>query len=879
MANSLKGIIMKKTIFTYLMGILLLLINSIALAQIVYIPDQNFKNKLIQLGIDTNGDGEISYTEASAFYGTLYLNNSEISDLTGIEAFYHLSALFADWNNIDSLNLWNIPLMSNFSCSHNNLTHIVFGINMWNLQSLNIAYNYLTEINVGNLSGLHFLECDYNNLVHIDFNSELNYIHCSNNNLTEVPFTPGSDLTSIVCSYNQIDSVDLSIFDQLINFYCDHNNLSYFVGPSHEMNFLDCSYNNLISLDLSNCDNYDGGINFSNNQITEFIPPINHNINSLNLENNLLETLDLGGICNLKYLNVSNNLLNTFYWENPGYQGYIGTLDLSNNLLETFYLDSISFIKTLNLSNNFFTTIPNLVVQSIRVMNISNNSFHVIDLNNIDDLDTLICQSNQIEELDVSSFRNIKLVDISNCNNLNLFCVNYLPLLFDIIDEGVPEYKQIICHPYPGNLFMTGQIENTIYYNPNLNPLNMLNYDLNGDVYFDIHIFKTIVYEYPCTYTNWYVEPLNSFKISPDYFTENEIIFPNDLIWKDTSLWVAYREQCNGYPTWENNASGYISVKHNIGADTIYSWIVLGEIDDFLTSTASWSPCTKNIDLGNDTAVFIGDSLILDAGEGFDSYYWNTGDTTEFKNVFTNDLGTGTWQFRVYANAGSCYYADTINILVISQTCLPEGITFSSQEDIDNFQTNYPGCSEIEGNVTISGSNLTSLNGLSVVTSIGGGLSINNNEVLFSLSGLENIDPNSISQLEIYNNDLLSLCNIENICTYLTDPDATVNIHDNATGCNSAVELRDSCNIQSVKTILDKEKLIIILNPGNYSVTLITSDGEKIEQLTIYNQIGQMVTHEKPCNSAVNLNKLYQGIYILEVSTKSWIARKKLMIK
>jgi len=57
---------------------------------------------------------------------------------------------------------------------------------------------------------------------------------------------------------------------------------------------------------------------------------------------------------------------------------------------------------------------------------------------------------------------------------------------------------------------------------------------------------------------------------------------------------------------------------------------------------------------------------------------------------------------------------------VLSQSCLPDGITFSTQAEIDDFQTNYPGCTEIEGDVIINGSNITNLNGLSVVTSIGG---------------------------------------------------------------------------------------------------------------------------------------------------------------
>ncbi len=54
------------------------------------------------------------------------------------------------------------------------------------------------------------------------------------------------------------------------------------------------------------------------------------------------------------------------------------------------------------------------------------------------------------------------------------------------------------------------------------------------------------------------------------------------------------------------------------------------------------------------------------------------------------------------------------NITAISQPCLPEGIEFSSQEEIDNFQTNYPNCTEIEGSVSIAGDDITNLDGLNV---------------------------------------------------------------------------------------------------------------------------------------------------------------------
>jgi S-formylglutathione hydrolase FrmB len=78
---------------------------------------------------------------------------------------------------------------------------------------------------------------------------------------------------------------------------------------------------------------------------------------------------------------------------------------------------------------------------------------------------------------------------------------------------------------------------------------------------------------------------------------------------------------------------------------------------------------------------------------------------------------------------------------VIPCSCLPEGISFTSQWDIDNFQTNYPGCTEIEGDVAILGveNNIYNLQGLSLLTAIGGTLWINATYDLANLEGLNGI--------------------------------------------------------------------------------------------------------------------------------------------
>ena len=162
-------------------------------------------------------------------------------------------------------------------------------------------------------------------------------------------------------------------------------------------------------------------------------------------------------------------------------------------------------------------------------------------------------------------------------------------------------------------------------------------------------------------------------------------------------------------------------------------------------------------------------------------------------------------------------------LIVIStqaQSCLPDGIYFRNQNEIDSFQINYPECTQIEGFVYIGDprgeSNITNLNGLSILTSIGGNLSvyfnaltsltglenltsiggslsIGYNYALTSLTGLGNIDAGSITDLIISDNVSLSNCAAQCICDYLASPNGIVNILNNASGCNNPPEVANAC--------------------------------------------------------------------------------------
>ena len=108
-----------------------------------------------------------------------------------------------------------------------------------------------------------------------------------------------------------------------------------------------------------------------------------------------------------------------------------------------------------------------------------------------------------------------------------------------------------------------------------------------------------------------------------------------------------------------------------------------------------------------------------------------------------------------------------IQAIALSQPCLPEGIIFTSQAQIDSFQNNYPNCTEIEGDVAINGDDITNLNGLFVLTSLGGELLIGHNYQcnpnLYDLSGLDNVTSIEENLVIHHNISLTSLTGLEGL--------------------------------------------------------------------------------------------------------------------
>ncbi|MCX6274501.1 MAG: MBG domain-containing protein [Bacteroidetes bacterium] len=247
----------------------------------VSIPDTNFKNALLaNPAINTNSDGEIQCSEATAFYGTINVANLGIQDMTGIEAFVNITSLICNNNNLTvPLNVSaNVNLLQ-LICHHNNLSTLNLSTNTA-LHTLFCYNNNLTSLDFSNNPALFSLYCNTNSITSLDFslnpvlsdvtayanaltsvnvtgNPNLTYLSLFQNPLTSLDVTQNPVLGSLLISYTQMATVDLSNNTALSFFVCDN---AQFVSLDLSNNVALTYYNGLAnplltSLNIQNGNN------------------------------------------------------------------------------------------------------------------------------------------------------------------------------------------------------------------------------------------------------------------------------------------------------------------------------------------------------------------------------------------------------------------------------------------------------------------------------------------------------------------------------------------------------------------------------------------------------------------------------------------------
>ncbi|MFL9845780.1 DUF7619 domain-containing protein [Flavobacterium rhizosphaerae] len=202
------------------------LITICSNAQIINIPDANFKAKLLQGGgyplyyavtkdvngqsilVDSNNDGEIQEAEALQVY-EMNIIDSNVASLEGIQYFTNLTTLRCSENQLITLNVSMLSNLMYFDCSVNQLTTINIP---GNLTTYNFSGNLITSIDYASLTNVQHFYCDSNLLTSLNAQSfpNINTLSCSNNPLTELDLSGLSNLQYAIIANVELTSLNLT---------------------------------------------------------------------------------------------------------------------------------------------------------------------------------------------------------------------------------------------------------------------------------------------------------------------------------------------------------------------------------------------------------------------------------------------------------------------------------------------------------------------------------------------------------------------------------------------------------------------------------------------------------------------------------------------
>ncbi|RKR05248.1 putative repeat protein (TIGR01451 family)/predicted secreted protein (Por secretion system target) [Flavobacterium sp. 90] len=378
-------------------------------AQVVNIPDSNFKTALISnkilckdvdgnsIKIDKNNNGEIETSEALSVY-QLIANKCLISDLTGINDFKNLTLLHCYENSISTLDLSNLKNLNTLDCRDNLLTNLNI-INSPVFNYLDCSNNKLTNLNLTNAKDLVTLNCKNNLLSSIDFdNKNLNI------------------LKTLVCNDNAILGLNLTNFYELWYIDCHNNSLKNLeLQSGSKLGELNCSQNKLTNLVLSDLPNL-STMNSYDNLLTSVTLNKLPLIIDLILYKNKLATIDLSNLSRadnkLNSLNVGSNLLTSI---NLGSIKYFTSLNVANNKLTDLnflpaYKGADYFNCSMNLINSISITVP------ASKFYCSNNPLTSLDISGF--METFECTNTLLQAIELSNTRGNTSFDVSNNKDL-----------------------------------------------------------------------------------------------------------------------------------------------------------------------------------------------------------------------------------------------------------------------------------------------------------------------------------------------------------------------------------------------------------------------------------------------------------------------------
>lgn len=418
----------------YLLLLALCFFSSIN-AQIINIPDANFKAKLLlantsnqiasdvnglSMKIDTNDNKEIEVSEASKV-GYLTLTNSQLSSLEGISNFSNLKSLQCGSNSLTNLNVTNLSKLEILRCDRNLLTSLEIG-GLTELIALFCDGNRLTSIEVAGLSKLEAINCEYNKLTELDLTSSKNlyYVICASNVLTSLKLSGLSKLNNIDCQFNTLSTFEIKNLPALQRLNCkvSFSTVTIDLSGVPNLTWLDCSSNKFTSLDVSNLTKLkylDCGLN----KLTTLDASNLKSLTELLCRRNELTSLNVNGLALLESLNFSENKFTSFTGTGLS---KIKSLDLRGNKLTSLDVSSSTSLESLFCSENLLTSLNITGLNNLKMLYCNNNKFTNLDVTGAGKLNFFYCKNNILTSINVKNLANLTelYVDTNQLTTIDL---------------------------------------------------------------------------------------------------------------------------------------------------------------------------------------------------------------------------------------------------------------------------------------------------------------------------------------------------------------------------------------------------------------------------------------------------------------------------
>ena len=179
-----------------------------------YVPDDNFEEALIEMGLDDVMDDYVLTNNISSIT-VIDLNGKNISETTGIEDFMSLDNLNFENNRIKSIDLFKNTNLKEANFSKNLIEEIDISENRL-FEKINLNDNLLSEIELSYNLRLKIIDISDNNFESIDISSlNLTNLNLSNNRIGSIELNDNLLLKSLDISRNQLSNLNVSSNIQL----------------------------------------------------------------------------------------------------------------------------------------------------------------------------------------------------------------------------------------------------------------------------------------------------------------------------------------------------------------------------------------------------------------------------------------------------------------------------------------------------------------------------------------------------------------------------------------------------------------------------------------------------------------------------------------